>query len=93
MKFTTIKLPDDFEKGMCHNCPFSYEDEQDISSVICVFHCRYDECPLEIGENNKLEQIRNEIAQEKTYDMHIDGLVKKTEILQIIDKHIKEKSN
>lgn len=43
MKYALIEVLDDFEKGQCHDCPL-YADNN------CVFHCRYDECPLEIKE-------------------------------------------
>jgi hypothetical protein len=48
MKYALIEVPDDFEKGQCHDCPL-YEDD------CCVLHCRYDECPLEIKEEYKGE--------------------------------------
>ena len=52
MKYTTIALPDEFEKGDCDVCPFCYEEyiEGDGYEGFCIFHCRYDECPIEIGE-------------------------------------------
>lgn len=43
---------EDFEKGHCYTCPFSYdEDTPDGYDVCCVLMCRYDNCPLEeVGE-------------------------------------------
>lgn len=48
-----------FEPGCCYNCPLSYYTEDDCD-LICVLHCRYDECPLEkvdqsIDEDTKFE--------------------------------------
>lgn len=50
MKYTAIELPDDFEKGDCHNCPFQYYEANgfDGCDSRCVFNYRYDECPLQI---------------------------------------------
>lgn len=38
---------DGFEAGCCYNCPLSYIDMDNDCDVICVLHCRCDECPLE----------------------------------------------
>jgi hypothetical protein len=53
MKYTKIDLPDDFEKGQCVDCPFSFMATTGLSDDeyydnYCVFFCRFDECPLEI---------------------------------------------
>ena len=48
MKQTTIKLPEDFEKGCCQDCPFAYPDED--YKYHCVFWWRYSECELDIEE-------------------------------------------
>ena len=37
---------DGFEAGCCYNCPLSYID-MDNNDIVCVLHCRYDECQLE----------------------------------------------
>ena len=41
-----FEAPDDFEVGCCYNCPLSYIEMDNDCDVICVLHCRYDECPL-----------------------------------------------
>ena len=47
------EVSDDFEKGCCYDCPFSYTeyyeiDEGDGFSIYCVLHKAYSECPIEI---------------------------------------------
>jgi hypothetical protein len=42
-----------------------------------------------LDNEDVLEQIRQEIADLKPYAMYTDGMVKKSEILQIIDRHMK----
>ena len=52
MKYTTIALPDDFEKGDCERCPFSFLD-YDIDGDPyddCVFEWHREPCKLEVGE-------------------------------------------
>lgn len=44
-----FEAPDSFEAGCCYNCPLSYID-MDNNDIVCVLHCRYDECPLETEE-------------------------------------------
>ena len=59
------EVSDDFEKGNCYDCPFSYTewhliDEGDgyfesDSTVHCILWCHYSECPIEfegIDEKN-----------------------------------------
>jgi len=41
------------------------------------------------AECSKIDAIRQEIADLKPYAMYTDGMVKKSEILQIIDRHMK----
>lgn len=41
-----------FEAGCCYNCPLSYIDTDNDCDVICVLHCRYDECPLEKSDQS-----------------------------------------
>ena len=50
MKQTTIKLPDDFCKGDCRNCPFSYRDWCNDGGVYCSMGYWHNECPLVITE-------------------------------------------
>lgn len=39
---------DSFEKGQCHGCPCSYDEEYpDGYETLCVFGRSYWECPLE----------------------------------------------
>lgn len=56
-----FEAPDGFEPGCCYNCPLSYIDMDNDCDVICVLHCRYDECPLEkvdqrIDEDSKFKE-------------------------------------
>ena len=54
-----IQLPDDFEKGCCSECPFSYEEwidyydgeycETDVRNS-CVFGYNWQECEIEVQE-------------------------------------------
>ena len=53
MKYALIKLPNNFEKGCCQDCPLSYtewfdDDEYTDCKDVCVLNSRYDECPLDI---------------------------------------------
>lgn len=43
----------------------------------------------EIGRAEALEQIGNEVKLLKPYNSHIDGLIKKSDVLQIIAKYTK----
>lgn len=43
-----FEAPDGFEAGCCYNCPLSYIDIDNDCDVSCVLHFRYDECPLEM---------------------------------------------
>lgn len=51
--------------------------------------------PLGVFDGNtcadcsKIDAIRQEIEELKPYAMYADGMVKKSEILQIIDRHMK----
>ena len=47
---------DGFKAGCCYNCPLSYIDVDNDCDVICVLHCRYDECPLEKLDQNSGEE-------------------------------------
>lgn len=64
-----FEAPDGFEAGCCYNCPISYIDMDNDCDVICVLHCRYDECPLETEEQAKtkgkeiMEQIQKEYEE------------------------------
>lgn len=49
-------VPDDFEKGDCRSCPFSYEqevrydeDEYDVEDRCCLC-CSYENCLIEFVE-------------------------------------------
>lgn len=44
-----LEFDDDFERGMCNECPFSYFDYEDYIDY-CILHKRYDECPIIIEE-------------------------------------------
>jgi len=54
----TETVPDDFEKGCCYDCPFSYTEYYEIDEgdgylefgdkIYCVLHEAYSECPIEI---------------------------------------------
>lgn len=54
----TETVPDDFEKGCCYDCPFSYTEYYEINegdgfyetedTTHCVLHEAYSECPIEI---------------------------------------------
>ena len=53
MKYALLELPDNFKKGCCQDCPFSYTEWFDDDGYtdcqdVCVFNSRYDECPLDI---------------------------------------------
>lgn len=51
MKYAKIRLPDNFEKGQCRECPVSYWDEDGEDR--CPMMARSDECPLDIIEDEK----------------------------------------
>ena len=52
------EVPDDFEKGCCYDCPFSYTEYYEIDegdgfyeiedTIHCVLLKAYSECPIEI---------------------------------------------
>jgi len=54
----TETVPDDFEKGCCYDCPFSYTEYYEIDegdgfyeiddAIHCVLYKPYSECPIEI---------------------------------------------
>lgn len=52
MKYTTIALPDNFEKGDCESCPFSYFelDTDGAPYDECVFEWYREPCKLEVKE-------------------------------------------
>lgn len=63
MKYTTIALPDDFEKGDCERCPFSYLD-YDIDGDPyddCVFEWYREPCKLEVKEFVPVADIVDEV--------------------------------
>lgn len=48
MKYKYEFEMDNFEKGDCSRCPFSYVNYDDPAwDYNCVLFARYDECPLE----------------------------------------------
>ena len=60
MKRTTIKLPEDFEKGQCQECPFSYFCDLGGGlgyEWVCSMNYLWNECPLEIEEADDGEEI------------------------------------
>jgi hypothetical protein len=53
MKYLKIKVSDDFEKGCCIDCPISYLDHESPDwDFLCPLYYLYDECGLEIVEEN-----------------------------------------
>ena len=50
MKEAILKLSvdDDFEKGMCYDCPMSLDDGK--GGDYCSLGAMFDECPLEVEE-------------------------------------------
>lgn len=81
MKHALIELPDDFGKGVCHDCPLYADD-------CCVLHYRYDECPLELDVPDK---IRAEIEQiTDTMGVSYNQYVSKIDVLRVIDKYVVE---
>lgn len=43
------EVSDNFEKGDCDECPFSYYDYDEYIDY-CILHKRYDECPIIMEE-------------------------------------------
>ena len=55
-----FEMSEDFAKGDCYDCPFSYEDDfgcdgESDYAPRCVLYAKYDECPLEIVEEEAIE--------------------------------------
>ena len=48
-----FEVPDDFQKGYCHDCPLTYlsYDEDYGYEALCCVYARYDNCPLQEVES------------------------------------------
>ena len=66
MKYVSIELPENFEKGDCYNCPFQYFEVNgfDGCDSRCIFSCRPIECPLEIKILNLHEEVLGRLVNE-----------------------------
>lgn len=70
MKYTVIELPDNFKKGACSNCPFSYWDHQELSHegwYYCTLKKKDSECPIKVRDiANPVDIDLNTFEEENT---------------------------
>ena len=50
-----FEVEKEFEKGLCHRCPLSYDVDSDYGyDTCCVLLADYDECPLEEVKDERI---------------------------------------
>jgi len=56
----TINVDDDYTKGCCWNCPFSYDYEDGLGDFpVCIMGWKYDECKVVVSTAKEKNDKRN----------------------------------
>lgn len=58
----TINVDDDYTKGYCWDCPFSYDYEDELEGgdfPVCIMGWKYDECKVVVSTAKEKNDKRN----------------------------------